>query len=135
MVKNIIVLLISLVFLGCSKTAVREDSRISTAYVKGYREVTFDYTRRVKKVRVEGIPMESGNTYYIEDGEYLLTYEYIPTMTFAMEMSYKREESNSGDNNYTGIIRERKTITIKGDDTIKIEAKFFEVNFQGEAGN
>ena len=135
MVKNIIALLILLVFLGCSKTMVREDDRISTDYIKGYRKVTFDYTTRVKRVRVEGIPIESGNTYYIEDGEYLLTYEYTPTVTFAMEMSYKREDSNSGDNNYTGITRERKIITIKDDETIKIEAKKFEVNFKGEAGS
>lgn len=127
-----------LILVSCSPLEVREDSRISTKYIKDYHQVTFERGPRVTNVRLDGVIIDTDNKYYIEEGEYLLTYEYNPKFTFGMEVSYKRDDRDGGDggsNKTTGPSRERESISIIEDRVIKLEGKTVELNFMGEAGN
>ena len=127
-----------LILVSCSPLEVREDSRISTEYIEDYHKVTFDRGPRVTNVRLEGVIIDTDKKYYIEEGEYLLTYEYNPKFTFGMEISYKKDDRDGGDggsNKTTGPSRERRTIIIIEDKIIKLEGKTVELNFMGEAGS
>ncbi len=136
MIKRIIFIAgILFTLLGCSSTAPREDSRISRDYIEGYRKVVFNALKGVNNVRLEGVSITSGDTYYIQEGHYNLTYVYQPTFSFKMEASYKREDRNGGDSDTTSMTRVREVVEIDQDRVIEIEGKRVEIDFRGEAGN
>lgn len=127
-----------LVFVSCSPLEVRKDSRISTEYKKDYHQVTFERGPRVNNVRLDGVIVDTEEKYYIEEGEYLLTYDYHPKFSFGMEVSYKKDDRNGGDggsNKTTGPSRESQNISILENQIIKLEGKTLELNFTGEAGS
>lgn len=136
MIKRIIFIAgILFTLLGCSNTAPREDSRISQEYVKGYHRVVFNTLKGVSRVRLEEVSITSGELYYIQKGEYTLSYVYQPTFSFKMEASYKREDRNGGDSDTTSMTRVREVIEIDQDRVIEIEGKSVEIDFRGEAGS
>ena len=136
MIKRIIFIAgILFTLLGCSSTAPKEDKRISRDYTEGYHKVVFNALKGVKSVRLEGVSIASGELYYIQEGEYTLTYVYQPTFSFKMEASYKREDRNGGDSDTTSMTRVREVVEITQDRVIEIEGKSVEIDFRGEAGN
>lgn len=134
--NKLIFILSLLLLISCSPIEVREDSRISPEYVKGYHKVIFSHGPRVDNIRLEGISIEADKEYYIEAGEYLLSYEYIPRFTFGMEVSYQKDgrDSNGSDNDHMRPSRETEKIFITGDQAIELAGKTVEINFMGEAG-
>ncbi len=136
MIKRIIFITgILFALLGCSGAAPREDSRISLEYVEGYYRVVFNALKGVNSVRLEGVSIVSGEVYYIQEGEYNLTYVYQPTFSFKMEASYKREDRNGGDSDTTSMTRVREVVEIGEDRVIEIEGKRVEIDIRGEAGS
>lgn len=121
--------------LGCSSAAPREDSRISQKYVEGYHRVVFNALKGVNNVRLEGVSITSGEIYYIQGGQYDLSYVYQPTFSFKMEASYKREDRNGGDSDTTSMTRVREVVEIDEDKVIEIEGKRVEIDIRGEAGS
>ena len=89
----------------------------------------------MNNVRLEGVSITSGEPYYIQEGQYNLTYVYQPTFSFKMEASYKREDRNGGDSDTTSMTRVREVVEIDQDRVIEIEGKRVEIDFRGEAGN
>ncbi len=121
--------------MGCTAAAPREDSRISSEYVEGYHRVVFTPLKGVNNVRLEGVSIDSGEVYYIQEGKYNLTYVYQPAFSFKMEASYKREDRNGGDSDTTSMTRVREVIEIDQDKVIEIEGKSVEIDIRGEAGS
>lgn len=136
MIKRIIFIAgILFTLLGCSSAAPHEDSRISQEHIEGYHRVVFNYSKGVSSVRLEGVPVASGELYYIQESHYTLNYVYQPTFSFKMEASYKREERNGGDNDTTSMTRVREVLEITQDRVIEVEGKSVEIDFRGEAGS
>ena len=101
MFKRLVFLVVTLAMAGCSSGGVAENRRISHEYRRDYNEFTVYYESRINNVRLENIPLESGVTYYVEDGSYTLEYEYKPKASFGMEVSHKNRKDKGSDNRDT----------------------------------
>jgi hypothetical protein len=127
--------MILFIFTACTKAHIVEDFRVATSYREGYKQFVVNYGNRLKDVRLQGIPIEAGKVYYVEPGEYTLTYEYIPKVSFNITMNYnKKSDDRNRDAKYMDSPQE-KLISIYEDSSMSLNEKNMEVIIQGIVSN
>ncbi len=137
MFKRILfVLTILIIITSCSSSEVKRNENISKTYIWGYNKLIIEYNN-IERVELDGIPIISGETYYVKKNEYILSYTYRPKVTFEMSVSYKRDDRGS-DNYDKDLVASRsieEKLYIDKDTYLKLEDKNFEVQIKGEVGN
>jgi hypothetical protein len=126
---------ILLAFTGCAKTEIIEDFRIVTSYREDYNLFMINYGRTLKNVKLQGVPVESGRSYYVEPGDYTLTYEYAPKVSFNMTVNYNdKTDKKNRDKRYIDD-RQEELIAIYEDVDMTLDEKNMEVIIQGAVNN
>ncbi|WP_319203013.1 hypothetical protein [uncultured Ilyobacter sp.] len=126
---------ILLAFTGCSKTQIVDDFRIVDSYRGDYNLFKINYGNTLKGVKLQGVPVESGKSYYVEPGDYILTYEYAPKVSFNMTVNYNgKTDSKNRDKRYLDD-KEKELIAIYEDTEMTLDEKNIEVFIQGATRN
>jgi len=131
--KLLVVML--LVFTGCSKTQIVDDFRIVDSYRKDYNLFRVNYGSTLKNVKLQGVPVESGSSYYVEPGDYILTYEYAPKVSFNMTVNYNNKTNNKNRDKRYIDDEEKELIAIYEDTEMTLDEKNIEVFIEGTTGN
>lgn len=122
------------IFTACTKTQIVEDFRIVTSHKKGYNRFVVNYGDRLEDVKLQGVPVESGKTYYVQPGRYVLTYEYIPRISFNFTVNYDKKPGNDRDTRYMDRPQE-EFVSIYEDTEMSLDEKNMEVIIQGAGSN
>ncbi|ADO83228.1 hypothetical protein [Ilyobacter polytropus] len=131
--KLLVVML--LVFTGCSKTQIVDDFRIVDSYRKDYNLFRVNYGSTLKNVKLQGVPVESGSSYYVEPGDYILTYEYAPKVSFNMTVNYNNKTNNKNRDKRYIDDKEKELIAVYEDTEMTLDEKNIEVFIEGTTGN
>ncbi|WP_320047054.1 hypothetical protein [uncultured Ilyobacter sp.] len=126
---------ILLVFTGCSKIKIIDDFRVVDSYREDYNLFRVNYGSTLKDVKLQGVPVESGKSYYVEPGDYILTYEYAPRVSFNMTVNYNKEKDNKNRDKRYLDDEEKELIAIYEDTEMTLDEKNIEVFIQGSSSN
>lgn len=135
--KIMVLILLVLSLVGCSNVN-KVDTRISTIPKEGYYRVVVNYENRITDVRLDTTRIESNKEYFVEGGEYYLTYKYNPILSFSFGLNYNTNENykdyHDNNNSRELLDYQREKIILDKDVEIQLENKNVELNFDGKVG-
>lgn len=126
---------ILLTFTGCAKTEIIEDFRIVSSYREDYNMFRVNYGSSLTNVKLQGVPVESGKSYYVEPGDYTLTYKYAPKFSFNMNVNYNSKTDNKNRDKIYMDDWQEEVIGIYEDTDMTVDEKKIEIIIQGAVSN
>lgn len=124
--------IISLLFLilltGC--TSIKSSEEVSLVKSEGRKQLIVNYNRnQVRSVKIKNIILDSGVPYYLEPGEYRMTYQETPLISGTFDFSYRdRDDRDSGRSFSERPIFNSKIINLQEDTVITLEGKTFGIS-------
>lgn len=124
--------IISLLFLilltGC--TSIKSSEEVSLVKSEGRKQLIVNYNRnQVRSVKIKNIILDSGVPYYLEPGEYRMTYQETPLISGTFEFNYRdRDDRDSGRSFSERPIFNSKIINLQEDTVITLEGKTFGID-------
>ncbi|GEM_PF-560044 len=133
-IKYLISLIIVIVVTGC--TSIKSSHEISLDKIEGRKTLIVNYNRNeIQSVEVRKIFLDSGVPYYVEPGEYRLSYTETPMIRGTMDFSFKRGKGNndnsSGRSHLDRNITTTKIINVQDDTVIDLVGNKFEISVGG----
>lgn len=127
-VLRVIVSLFLVLLTACS--SIRSNEEISLEPVVGRKRLVVNYdSGRYNTVKLDNVVIDSGRVYYVEKGEYLLSYIEEAFITGYIDFSWRGngEESSNRDRK----IPTRKRIEILEDTELNLENHMLQINVSG----
>lgn len=133
-IKYLISLLVTIIVTGC--TSIKSSHEISLDKIEGRKVLIVNYNRNeIQSVEVRKIFLDSGVPYYVEPGEYRLSYFETPMVRGVMDFSFRRrgrDNDNGGGRNYLDRnIATTKIINVQDDTVINLVGNKFEISVGG----
>lgn len=124
-------MVISIFFILLSAcTSIRSSEEISLERLDGRKKIVINYDRgRYSAVKLENIVIDSGREYYVEEGEYTLSYIEEAFVNGYVGLSWKGSKGRAGDSDRK--IPTRKVIEVVDDMEINLENHTVQINFSG----
>lgn len=124
-------MVISIFFILLSAcTSIRSSEEISLERLEGRKKIVINYDRgRYSAVKLENIVIDSGREYYVEEGEYTLSYIEEAFVNGYVGLSWKGSKGRAGDSDRK--ILTRKVIEVVDDMEIDLENHTVQINFSG----
>lgn len=127
-VLRVIVSLFLVLLTACS--SIRSNEEISLEPVVGRKRLVVNYDRgRYNTVKLDNVVIDSGRVYYVEKGEYLLSYIEEAFITGYIDFSWRGNGEESG--NRDRKIPTRKRIEILEDTELNLENHMLQINVSG----
>ena len=133
-VRYLISLLIVIIVTGC--TSIKSSYDISLDKIEGRKILIVNYNRNeIQSVQVKKIFLDSGVPYYVEPGEYRLSYTETPMVRGIMDFSFRRgrddRDNGSGRSYSERSIPITKIINVQEDTVVNLEGNKFEISVGG----
>lgn len=133
-VRYLISLLVLIVATGC--TSIKSSHEISLDKIEGRKILVVNYNRNeIQSVEVKKIFLDSGVPYYVEPGEYRLSYTETPMIRGIMDFSFRRgkgdRDSGSGRSHLERNITNTKIINVQDDTVVDLVGNKFEISVGG----
>lgn len=133
-IKYLISLIIVIVVTGC--TSIKSSHEISLDKIEGRKTLIVNYNRNeIQSVEVRKIFLDSGVPYYVEPGEYRLSYTETPMIRGTMDFSFKRGKGNNGNSSGRSHLDRNvtttKIINVQDDTVIDLVGNKFEISVGG----
>ncbi|WP_278538500.1 hypothetical protein [Fusobacterium varium] len=133
-VKYLISLLIVTIVTGC--TSIKSSHEISLDKIEGRKILIVNYNRNeIQSVEVRNIFLDSGVPYYVEPGEYRLSYTETPMIRGIMDFSFKRGKGDNGNGGERSHLERNMTTTkiinVQDDTVVDLVGNKFEISVGG----
>ncbi|RGJ27278.1 hypothetical protein [Fusobacterium varium] len=133
-VKYLISLLIVTIVTGC--TSIKSSHEISLDKIEGRKILIVNYNRNeIQSVEVRNIFLDSGVPYYVEPGEYRLSYTETPMIRGIMDFSFKRGKGDNGNGEGRSHLERNMTTTkiinVQDDTVVDLVGNKFEISVGG----
>lgn len=133
-VKYLISLLFVMVVAGC--TSIKSSHEISLDKIEGRKTLIVNYNRNeIQSVEVRKIFLDSGVPYYVEPGEYRLSYTETPMIRGIMDFSFKRGKGDNGNGGGRSHLERNMTTTkiinVQDDTVVDLVGNKFEISVGG----
>ena len=133
-VKYLISLLIVTIVTGC--TSIKSSHEISLDKIEGRKILIVNYNRNeIQSVEVRNIFLDSGVPYYVEPGEYRLSYTETPMIRGIMDFSFKRGKGDNGNGGGRSHLERnmttKKIINVQDDTVVDLVGNKFEISVGG----
>lgn len=117
-----------LIFL-CSCSSIRYNENISLQKIEGRKKVVVNYdSSRYRVVKLDSIIIDSGKTYYVKEGRYLLSYTEDTFISGYFGYSHKDRNDSLSDRKYIS----RKSLSIVDDMEINLKNHNVQINVIGK---
>lgn len=134
MKNRIIYLLIIMIIIlsGCS--SIKSSEEVSLVKSEGRKELIVNYNRnQVRSVKIKNIILDPGVPYYLEPGEYRMSYQETPMINGIFDFNYRSgrrddRDHGSGRSHLDRPITTSKIIDLQEDTVIEIESKTFGIS-------
>lgn len=131
-ITYIFTIIMIIVLSGC--TSIRSSEEVSLTKSEGRKELIVNYNRnQVRSVKIKNIILDPGVPYYLEPGQYRMTYQETPMINGIFDFNYR--SSRRDDREYGGgrshldrPITTTKMIDLQEDTVIEIEGKTFGIS-------
>lgn len=118
-------LLILILLTGCA--SIKSSKEVSLIKSEGRKQLIVNYNRnQVRSVRIKNVILDSGVPYYLEPGEYRMTYQETPMISGAFDFSYR--DRDSGRSFSERPMLNSKIINLQEDTVIDLEGKTFGIS-------
>lgn len=132
MKKIKVVCLINLIFmlLFSSCASIKSSKDVSLSKIEGRKQLIVNYNRnQVRSVKIKNVILDSGVPYYLEPGEYRMTYQETPIISGIMDFNYgDRDDRKSGRSFSERPMVTTKIINLQEDLIINIDGKTFGIS-------
>ena len=133
-VKYLISLLIVTIVTGC--TSIKSSHEISLDKIEGRKILIVNYNRNeIQSVEVRNIFLDSGVPYYVEPGEYRLSYTETPMIRGIMDFSFKGGKGDNGNGGGRSHLERNMTTTkiinVQDDTVVDLVGNKFEISVGG----
>ena len=133
-VKYLISLLIVTIVTGC--TSIKSSHEISLDKIEGRKILIVNYNRNeIQSVEVRNIFLDSGVPYYVEPGEYRLSYTETPMIRGIMDFSFKIGKGDNGNGGGRSHLERNMTTTkiinVQDDTVVDLVGNKFEISVGG----
>lgn len=133
-VRYLISLLVLIVATGC--TSIKSSHEISLDRIEGRKILVVNYDRNeIQSVEVKKIFLDSGVPYYVEPGEYRLSYTETPMIRGTMDFSFRRgkgdRDSGSSRSHLERNVTNTKIINVQDDTVVDLVGNKFEISVGG----
>lgn len=127
-IVRLIISIILLFITSCS--SIRSSEEISLKKTENSKILRINYDkRRYSSVKLDNIVIDSGQTYYIQKGKYILSYSEEGIINGYVGVSWKG--SKKGSSNRERRVIKKKVIEIIEDMEINLKNHDIQVNFSG----
>lgn len=129
-IKGIWLINLLIIILLTSCTSIKSSKEVSLTKSEGRKQLIVNYNRnQVRSVRIKNVVLDSGVPYYLEPGEYRMTYQETPIISGAFDFSYRdRDDRDSGRDFSERPMLNSKIINLQEDMIIDIEGKTFGIS-------
>ncbi|MDO4588498.1 MAG: hypothetical protein Q4B33_01450 [Fusobacterium sp.] len=129
-IKRIWIINLIFIVLFSSCASIKSSKDVSLTKIEGRKQLVVNYNRnQVRSVRIKNVILDSGVPYYLEPGEYRMTYQETPIISGIMDFSYRdRDDRNSGRSFSERAMTTSKIINLQDDTVIDIEGKNFGIS-------
>lgn len=129
-IKGIWLINLLIIILLTSCTSIKSSKEVSLTKAEGRKQLIVNYNRnQVRSVRIKNVVLDSGVPYYLEPGEYRMTYQETPIISGAFDFSYRdRDDRDSGRDFSERPMLNSKIINLQEDMIIDIEGKTFGIS-------
>lgn len=126
--------LINLLFLilltGC--VSIKSSKEVSLIKSEGRKQLIVNYNRnQVRSVKIKNIILDSGVPYYLEPGEYRMTYQETPVISGTFEYHHRGRDDRDSGRSFSErpmAITNFKIINLQEDTVIDLEGKSFGIS-------
>lgn len=137
-IKYLISLLFTIVMIGC--TSIKSSHEISLDKIEGRKTLIVVYNRNeIQSVEVRNIFLDSGVPYYVEPGEYRLSYVETPMIRGSMDFSFRRRGGDNSNGNGRSYLDRNivttKIINVQDDTVINLVGNKFEISVGGRVNS
>lgn len=129
-IKEFWVINLLFLILLTSCASIKSSKEVSLMKSEGRKQLIVNYNRNeVRSVRIKNVVLDSGVPYYLEPGEYRMTYQETPIITGTFDFSYRdRDDRDSGRSFSERPILNSKIINLQDDMIIDLEGKTFGIS-------
>lgn len=129
-IKRIWIINLIFIVLFSSCVSIKSSKDVSLTKIEGRKQLVVNYNRnQVRSVRIKNVILDSGVPYYLEPGEYRMTYQETPIISGIMDFSYRdRDDRDSGRSFSERAMTTSKIINLQDDTVIDIEGKNFGIS-------
>lgn len=129
-IKGIWLINFLILILLTSCASIKSSKEVSLIKLEGRKQLIVNYNRnQVRSVRIKNVILDSGVPYYLEPGEYRMTYQETPMISGAFDFSYRdRDDRDSGRSFSERPMLNSKIINLQEDTVIDLEGKNFGIS-------
>ena len=129
-IKGIWLINLLIIILLTSCASIKSSKEVSLTKSEGRKQLIVNYNRnQVRSVRIKNVILDSGVLYYLEPGEYRMTYQETPMISGAFDFSYRdRDDRDSGRSFSKRPMLNSKIINLQEDTVIDLEGKTFGIS-------
>lgn len=131
-ITYIITIIILVILSGCA--SIKSSEEVSLVKTEGRKQLVVNYNRNlVRSVRIKNIILDSGVPYYLEPGEYRMSYQETPMINGIFDFSYRSSRNDDRDHDGRRSHLDRpittyKIIDLQEDTVVEIEGKTFGIS-------
>ena len=129
-IKGIWLINLLIIILLTSCASIKSSKEVSLTKSEGRKQLIVNYNRnQVRSVRIKNVILDSGVPYYLESGEYRMTYQETPMISGVFDFSYRdRDDRDSGRSFSERPMLNSKIINLQEDTVIDLEGKNFGIS-------
>lgn len=129
-IKGIWLINLLIIILLTSCASIKSSKEVSLTKSEGRKQFIVNYNRnQVRSVRIKNVILDSGVPYYLEPGEYRMTYQETPMISGAFDFSYRdRDDRDSRRSFSERPMLNSKIINLQEDTVIDLEGKTFGIS-------
>lgn len=129
-IKRIWLINLLIIILLTSCASIKSSKEVSLTKSEGRKQLIVNYNRnQVRSVRIKNVILDSGVPYYLEPGEYRMTYQETPMISGVFDFSYRdRDDIDSRRSFSERPMLNSKIINLQEDTVIDLEGKTFGIS-------